>query len=360
MDLPRFPVHSNSSGWRNCLLPFAVGVLSLLLILLPGNKSASAQVFVDLQHQVVASLSFSPDGKYLLSGGHDGTIRLWETASRRGLYVITINEPAVEIIPGIMSVAFSPDGQFFATAIRDRTVRLWNTETGQQIRIFSGHELGLRSVAFSPDGARLVSGSHDTSVRLWDLGSKEALPIVLGTHDHDVMSTVFSPDGMYVFSGGIDNTIRLWATQLANQKSSSIFARLSSAVSALSMSQDGHRLAAGTTGPGKEVHIFDLETKQSILQFQHKGSVSSLAFSPNGETIVSVDSEGDVSLRNARTGAVLWQTTLRAGERYGHGRIAFRAVAFSPQGNLIACGGDPGNPHLLDAKTGAYLGMLGE
>jgi len=330
-----------------------------MVTLLPGNKPAPAQVFVDLQHQFVASLSFSPDGKYLLSGGHDGTIRLWETASRRGLYVITINEPAVAIIPGVMSVAFSPDGQFFATAIRDRTVRLWNTETGQQMKVFSGHEAGLRSVAFSPDGTLLVSGSHDTSVRLWDLGLKEALPTILGTHDHDVMSTVFSPDGMHVFSGGIDNTIRVWATQSSNQKSSPIFARLSSAVSSLSLSQDGHRLAAGTAGP-PEVHIFDLETKQSILHFQHKGAVSSLAFSPKGETIVSVDMEGDVSNRDAHTGAVIWQTTVRAGERYGNGGVALRAVAFSPRGDLIACGGDPGNPHLLDAKTGAYLGMLGE
>ena len=70
---------------------------------------------------------------------------------------------------GVNSVAFSPDGRSIVSGSDDRSVRLWNAETRQPIgQPLQGHTGSVLSVAFSPDGRRIVSGSSDRSVQLWD------------------------------------------------------------------------------------------------------------------------------------------------------------------------------------------------
>jgi WD40 repeat protein len=153
----------------------------------------NAQLFINLQDQSPASVSFSPDGKYILSDGHDGTIRLWESATGKGLYLIYIDKPQTEsdgtsLPSDVMSVAFSPDSRLFAAGIRDRTVRVYGTATGLELFILKEpNQGGLRSIAFSPDGHYIVSGGHDRRVRLWSIppGAEENRHIQ--THKQDVM-----------------------------------------------------------------------------------------------------------------------------------------------------------------------------
>ena len=70
----------------------------------------------------------------------------------------------------VQSLAFLPDGRRIVSGSADHTVRIWNLETGQTIvGPLAGHRSGIPSLAVSPDGRFIASGSYDGTVRIWDL-----------------------------------------------------------------------------------------------------------------------------------------------------------------------------------------------
>jgi WD40 repeat protein len=110
----------------------------------------------------------------------------------------------------VMSVAFSRDGKRIVSGSADKTLRLWNADKGVAIgEPLQGHTLDVNSVAFSPDGKRIVSGGSDTTIRLWD--AERGVPLSEALHGHraSVLNVAFSGDGRHIVSFSI-NAIRLW------------------------------------------------------------------------------------------------------------------------------------------------------
>lgn len=107
----------------------------------------------------VNSVSFSPDGQYLVTGGEDGTIGLWNLSGQQ------IVKWRSHLTP-ILSVSFSPDGQCLATSGLSGNIRLW-TLSGQRLAQIHCYQRAVWSVSFSPEGKRLATVGEDGTVRVW-------------------------------------------------------------------------------------------------------------------------------------------------------------------------------------------------
>jgi WD40 repeat protein len=111
--------------------------------------------------------------------------------------------PSPRVLEGhegdVYSIAISPDGKHIVSGSGDCTVRVWNALTFEQLAELEGHEDLVSSVAFSPDGTHIVSGSYDHTVRLWNAVTFEQ-PAELEGHTSWVWSVAFSPDGNSIHS----------------------------------------------------------------------------------------------------------------------------------------------------------------
>src|SRR5204862_18924 len=163
-------------------------------------------------------VAFSRDGTLLATGGADGTVRLWNTATRR-----PVGAPLhASARYGVDGVAFSPTGTLLASVGGDKTVRLWNTATRRPVggphRTGSGLGApfriggGCAAVAFSRGGKLLAAGDGDGTVRLWVpvTGQPTRAPIQTGSAPYGgVWTAAFSPDGTLLATALGNGTVRL-------------------------------------------------------------------------------------------------------------------------------------------------------
>ena len=105
--------------------------------------------------------------------------------------------------------AFSPDGKRVLTGLEDRTVRLWDIETGRCLRVLEGHTQRVSSVVWSADQHYALSDSWDCTVRLWDLKSGLCLVALTGHNTGYINGVDLSADHCRALSGGNDNALWL-------------------------------------------------------------------------------------------------------------------------------------------------------
>jgi WD40 repeat protein len=284
----------------------------------------------------VSALSWSPDGAAIVSGGEDTTVRFWHVASASQTHQVTAHSHPVR------AVAWSPDSSRVASAAN--AVRIWDAVSGQQSGQFKGHSHEIRAVAWSPDGVTIASGAG--TVRLWDpvTGEQRAQ---FKAHSHEIRALAWSPDGRTLASGA--GTVRLW--DVARGTDTQIFPDGIGSVRAIDWCRNGDTIAVA--GTANDVWLLDPGTKREILQLQgHTGVVSDLAWHPGGTTLVTVSRDCTIRLWEPSTGKQVAKIA-------GHNGPVFE-VTWSPDGTRVATRGLDDVVRIWDAMTGQQTTDLGE
>jgi len=142
------------------MLALGIGKNVILSDVSSGLEIRTFNGHTDFVHNIV----FSQDGKTLISGSKDATVKIWEVASGQEIRSLDNSEGW-----GVLSMALSLNGKLLASAYDDGTVRLWDVAGGREIRALrgNGYTDPVWSVAFSPDANIFASAWGDGSIRLW-------------------------------------------------------------------------------------------------------------------------------------------------------------------------------------------------
>lgn len=142
-------------------------------------------------------------GFNLVTGSMDRTAKLWHLEYTHPLRVFAGHEQDVDV------VKFHPNCNYIATGGSDKTIRLWSHSDAKMVRVFNGHKGSILCLSFSPDGKYLASGGEDRRIKIWDLGSSLLFKDLRG-HGESLQCLTWSKDSNVLASGGQDGLIRLW------------------------------------------------------------------------------------------------------------------------------------------------------
>ena len=166
------------------------------LSLIVGQESPSSPLEINASGEILA-VTFSADGKHLLSGG--AGVRVWQVED--GKQTTTILETGI-----VLCLAVSKDGRWIAAGTYDGDVYVWDAETHEQVL---SHMEGntVNTVDFSPDSTWLVTGSDNKKATIWDMATRKQVQTL--DHESLVFATKYSAQGDRLATGTGD-FVRVW------------------------------------------------------------------------------------------------------------------------------------------------------
>lgn len=309
--IENFAIHPDSQS-----IAIAIGSQ----ILLVNSKNGLENYTLSGHSDIVTSLSFSPDGKFLLSASEDRMLRIWDMSTRQCVNVLEGHKRMVQ------HVAWSPQNNILASASWDNTIRIWNAYTGKCVHILNHHNRNVLYVSFNIQGNRLVSSSNDHSICVWNVDNGVLLSTLDG-HNDSVNAVVFSDNGKLIASVSDDHTIRIWDSE-SGMCIKTI--QLHSQIRRLLFAPDNNFLIFPY---GRTICLWDIE-KAICTKFigEHKGDVIDLLPFNNFKYVMSSSTDGTIRI---------WSLEQElCGRTYGGNKNCTNAIVYSPDYKSIVTGTD--------------------
>jgi WD40 repeat protein len=250
--------------------------------------------------------------------------------------------------PFVTRVVVTRDGRR-AVSVGSDALRSWDLATGKQLATFDERKGAYCwGLALSADGTRVIAGCHGQQAHVFDVATGKKVRSLLG-HTAPVWGVALSPDGKQALTGGGDTTVRVWDVDSGQQ----LRAFQGGVEEVRCLDRFGTRVVtghfSGNDQPGT-VRLWDFESGKEIRAMHgHKESVTSVAFSPDGKTLVSASWDTTVRLWDVAGGKELWCLE-------GHSnRVEY--AGFTPDGKRVVSCGNAANPslRLWDVATGRQL-----
>lgn len=293
----------------------------------------------------VVSVAFSPDGQHFVSGSSNGTVLVWDFASRQPIgFSLTTRTSSIS------SVAYSGDGRLVASAGLDNQISLWDSTAGNAFGIpLQGHVGLVTCIAFSPDGKLLASGGMDQQVLVWDVQSQR---IVMELKDVDTIgSLAWSPDSQVLVWGSYSSNASFW--RVGESDTYDTLRIENNPILSIAWSRDGQTLAFGmaseeSRGEAGDVLLWDFANRTRITEPVPDNllRIRSVALDPSGKTLAIGRDDGSI---------VLWDIPRQQILGYPFKAHSHRvmSVAFSPDGSYLISAGYDGTIAIwnLEAPT---------
>jgi WD40 repeat protein len=273
----------------------------------------------------VLACTHSPDSKYILSGGWDGCLRMWEASEGKSLGKIEVATKPVS------ACAVSCDGTQLVSGTLDGMLSRWDAGSRKQTSIFLAHTRPISSIAFANDGRTMVTASWDRTVILWGQGRDSR---TLSGHNDIVAGCCFNPNAQSLLSWSHDNTVRLW--EISSGRTITIFKDFPDRVTCGAASPDGRFAAFGTRDQG--VKVYDLVALKPVCAAKMTGEVRCIMFTLDGEHLIAGDESGAMGIY------AVPDLHLEADIETN---LPIQCGTISPSGAQIALGCNDGRIHLI-------------
>ena len=303
-----------------------------LLKTLEKRKFSPIRIWEE-HRDIVWAVAFSPDGRYLASGGGgqelggnwtegtDFSVRIWNMKDGSLHKKLDGHKNAVT------AIAWFADSGRLVSSSSDNTAKIWDVASGKETATLLGHTDRVSGVAVSEDGRQILTGSWDKTCILYDAKTGKAVKQLDPPHYNRIWSVALSPDGKTAAVAGDHPYIRLWDLEKLTVKKE--LQGHSQAAVALAFSAKGDRLLSG--GWDATAIIWDLEKGVAAKTLPGNGGrVEGVAYSEDGKRVLTGSLDHKVRLWNVETGELI--------HTYEGHTSGIAKVALSKNGKFAASG----------------------
>ncbi len=283
----------------------------------------------------VRAVAVAPDGRQAVSGGADGTLRVWALAS--GTEQLRLEGH----MGPVLAIAITPDGQHAVSGGADGTLRVWELASGTERLRLEGHMGSVWAITVTPDGRHAVSGGNDGTLRVWELASGAQRYCLENCHRGMISAVAVTLDGQHAVSGGADGTLQEWELASGTRRRRRDGYR--GWVLAVVVTPEGGDAVSGDAYGTLRVWGFAGGSEQNCLE-GHKGWVWAVAVTPGGRHAVSSGEDGTLRV---------WDLASRTERQRldGHtGRVS--AIAVTPDSRHTVSGGADGTLRVWELASG--------
>ena len=269
----------------------------------PESGHERPEVLLQSGHSgTVTALQYTPDGRYLISGGSDGTAILWDVATARKLRsylpIELRTESSLRFGNAIETIAVEPNGQTISIGREDGTVTCWELATGNLLYRDDGI-LGRMCVCYFPEG-RIIAYPSEVGIAFVAVANSK-LEIAIQTKETVGNYIAISSDGKYLASVGSNGEIELWDA-IQRKKHRDFRGHNGETIRRAIFSPDGRLLA--TAAYDHSIAIWNLEKGTLTHSLEHRFTPDGVVFTPDGKQCITCDSKS-IRFWSVNSGKVL-------------------------------------------------------